>query len=310
MSTSNPGSYPLPTASISGNLVTVDDLTRPVTVITERIFELLDANMGYFIEKVLGRFPNPVIGGGVRYREMFPEDWFLDPTRSGRGRAPGAEAPLVGGLRRASKMAYPASWAAKLEVTDEARSVNDVMSVEQDITALGNSLGAWVQDSGIAAIEAFITSASRAVTSTVNWRQAYASGVINADPATLPIADFALAKLQRQNDKVGYHMREDLQLLSNGEDLMYLDLIYGDKLETLLKRQGIGEILSSPEVTEGSPIIVAPGGAGYIAYQKELATEEGRGPVGTFKDVFATETQPVFALTNAAAIQSIAGVNA
>lgn len=299
----NPVAQPLGGPTVSGTLITVDVLTKPATRIPAVIRDLVAANQGYFAEDVFATPGMTVEGGAVIYNETFPEDQFLDPTQSIAPRAPGSEAPRIGSLRKAPKIARPESWSGSIEVTDEARRRNDVIAVQREFRVAANTFADRIQTRAIETLNAAVTAWGRTV-SGGNWRAALTSGVVNADPATLPQRDFALVKKQFRTDKVG--QVPDLMIV-NPEDAFYLDLIYGDKLQALLDRYGL-TMKESPVVTEGNPLFVVSKQVGTMAFEKPLGQEYTR--EGTrFTDVFTLEAVPVFVAHDASAIVQLTGIN-
>lgn len=300
----NPVAQPLGGPTISGTTITVDVLVNSPSVINQQIRDLVAANQGYFAEDIFATPGFTVSGGAIIYTESFPEDNFLDPTQSIAPRAPGAEAPRIGSLRRAPKVARPESWSGSIEVTDEARRRNDVITVQKEFRAAANTFADRIQTRALATLQAAVTAWSRTVTSTVNWRAALADGVPNADPADLPQADFAAVQSQFIADKVG--VRPDL-LVIHQDDAFYLDLIYGDKLPALLGRYGL-TMKVTPQATEGSPYFAKSKQIGNIAFEKPLDNEKSR--EGNRKtDVFTLESVPVFVAHDASAIVQLVGVD-
>lgn len=300
----NPVAQPLGGPSVSGTTITVDTLVASPTIINAQIRDLVAENQGYFAEDIFSTPGFSVEGGAILYTETLPQDLFLDPTQTIAPRAPGAEAPRVASLRRPPKVSRPESWSGSIEVTDEARRRNNVISIDTQFRTLSNTFADKLQTRAIETLNTAVTAWSRTVTSTVNWRAALTNGVPNADPVDLPQADFALVLNQFVTDKAG--VRPDT-LIIHPDDAMYLDLIYGDKLPALLSRYGL-TIRETILATEGSPLFVKRGQVGTMAFEKPLDTEYQR--IARRKtDEYIVEATPIFVAHDASAVVQLAGVD-
>jgi hypothetical protein len=298
----SPVAAPLGAPTVSGTLVTVDDLLNPVTEIPETIRELSAANEGYFAEEIFSTPGYSVQGGAVLYTPSGPDDHFLDPNQGLAPRAPGAEAPRLGINRKGRLVAPVESWSGSIEVYDETRRRNDVRAVTRALTRAANSFADILQSRAIATLDAFVTASSRTVVGT-NWGVARPNGVPDADPLTLPQRDFALVMAQFAADKTG--IRPDVLIL-NQDDAFYLDTIYGEKLQALLDRYRL-RLRVSPHKTSGTADFVKAGEVGQIAFEKPFDTELTR--EGTRKtDVYTMEATPVFVADEAAAILRVTGI--
>lgn len=310
MTSQNPTAYPLGGVVPNGTLVSVDMLTKSPTVMYAVIQKLVASNQGYFAAKLLRMPGMSVEGGAILYQDMFPQDLFLDPTQDLAPRSPGAESPLVGSTRRPWKVAKPQSLAGKIEVTDEARLRNNVIAVQQDFTRLANSFADRLQTWALASITAFIAGLSGARTiAGTGWRQPHTQGITFADPMTTPAKDFGNVLALFIADKSG--VRPDTVVLHQN-DAMYLRMLYGGaaKLSEFLASYGITDLLETPLATEGQALFVKGGEMGVIAFEKPLSSEQNRGPVGTWKDIYAFEARPVFVVNNATALAIVTGINA
>lgn len=293
----NPQASPLLGPSVSGTRVTVDTLTKPHTKIPQVIRDLVAANEGYFAEDIFATPGFTVEGGAIEYVESFPEDHFLDPNQSIGPRAPGSEAPIVGSLRKAPKIARPESWAGQIEVHDEQRRRNDVIAVQTAFRQAANTFADRIQSRAITTLNEFVTAAGREIDSVVDWTAALEDGVPNADPATLPQTTFAEVTKQFIADKAG--VRPDL-LIVHQDDAFYLDQIYGEKLAALLQRYNLS-MRVSPQQEEGEAIFARSKQVGVIAFEKPLDTEYTR--EGKRKtDVYTMESTPVFVAHDASAV--------
>ena len=292
----NTTASPLLGPSVSGTRVTVDTLTKQHTKIPQIIRDLVAANEGYFAEEIFATPGFTVEGGAIEYTESFPEDHFLDPEQTIGPRAPGSEAPIVGSKRKGPKIARPESWAGQIEVHDEQRRRNDVITVQGDFRKAANTFADKLQSRAIETLDAFIDATSREIDS-INWGAALSSGVPNADPATLPQVTFAAVMKQFIADKAG--VRPDLLILHQ-DDAFLLDRIYGEKLPALLDRYKL-RMLVSPQQTATEAVFAKAKQVGVMAFEKPLDTEYTR--EGKRKtDVYTMEATPVFVAHDASAV--------
>lgn len=303
----NPVANPLGGPTISGTTITVDALTNPPTIIPEVIRSLVASNEGYFIERVFQTGGFTVNGGAIIYTESFPEDLFLPDDQSIAPRAPGSEAPLLGSTRRAPKVARPESWSGSIEVHDEARRRNLVRAITRQFQQAANTFADRLQTRGIETLYAAVAAWGRQGVG-LPWRNPTisAAGVPNADPTTLPGADFANVFTQFVNDRVG--VRPDL-LIIHPDDANRLDVLYPNNLlRDLLDRYNL-TMLVTVQAQEGAPLFVASGQVGVMAFEKPLEqeyTREGK----RFTDVYSMETVPVFVADAAEAVWQLTGVDA
>lgn len=299
-----PVTYPLGGTSVSGTTVTVDVLTASPTRVSAVVRDLVAGNEGYFAEEIFSTPGMTVDGGAIIYDEVTVGDYFLDTDASLAPRAPGSESPIVSMPRQPVLVAKVESWAGKFEVTDEARRRNNVNQVQGAMTRIANTLADRIQARAIAAMNAFITAKSRVVTG-IDWGQAYTNGVPNANPVTLPQRDLALVLSQFIKDKTG--VRPDVLIL-HPDDAFLLDVIYGDKLQALLDRYKL-RLRITDHQTQGEAVFAKAGQMGFMAFEKPLSTEQGRGPVGTWKDIYAVEATPILVANDATAVLRLTGIN-
>lgn len=293
------GTSPLGGPAVSGNLITVDAMTNPPSRILAIIRDLVAANEGYFAEEIFATPGFTVAGGAIIYDETFPEDHFLEDDGRPAPRAPGSEAARLSVGRRAPKIARPESWAGSLEIHDEARRRNNVILVTNMFRRAANTFADIIQDRAEATLADFITASARTIDG-INWGVALPTGVAQADPATLPQADFALAQKQFVEDKAG--VRPD-RLVLNTADALRLDVIYGDKLPALLARYGL-ELRISPRRPVGKALFLKSKQVGVIAFEKPLDQEHTRH--GNRKtDEYTLESTPVFVANDASAVLEV-----
>lgn len=305
--------YPLFGPTVSGTIVSVDTYLNPPTVIPEFVRSFAADNQGYFIEDVFATPGWTVQGGAVIFTPTFPEDMFLDSDQSLAPRAPGADSPLIGAQRFEPQVVRPESISGKIEVPDESRRRNDVFAVQNLFRKTANTFADRMQTRGMEALNAAITAWGREISS-ISWADAAAAtgGTINVARTTQPAATFEQVLQQFINDKTG--VRPDT-LIASTTDAMNLGLIYGGGpltagAQAVLDNYGITNFHRTPLQPAGEAIFAKSKQVGSIAFEKPLGQEQGRGPIGTWKDIYALEMQPVFVAMDASAVLRVTGLNA
>jgi len=297
---------PLGGTSVSGTALTVDMMTNPPTIIPQLIRDFTAENQGYFIESILDTPAGIVEGGAVVGTPTFPSDQFLDPNKGLAPRAPGAESPTIGALRRPPMIFRPESWAGLIEITDEARRWNKIEEVVNLFRRTSNSFADRMQTSGLNAIKAAVASWGRTASS-VGWATAAAEAAINAVRSNEPAATFEQVENQFIADKTG--VRPDTIILHPNEK-SHLREIYGKNLAEFLADYGINQMYATPLQTPGTGWWVKSNQVGSIRWDKPLGQEMQRGPAGTFKDEYALEMCPIYVLLDAGSILEMTGLNA
>lgn len=303
-----PAYAPLGGTSVSGTAITVDMLTTPPEIIPQLVRDFTSENQGYFIEDIYAVPAGQLRGSAVIVTPTLPEDQFLDSAKDIEGRAPGADSPTIGGKRREPVIYRPKSWAGKIEVTDEARRWNLVEEVTNDFRRAANSFADKVQTDGLNAIKDFIASTGRTMSS-ISWTDAAAAsgGVINVARTTQPTATFRAVLEQFIEDKTG--VRPDTVIMNQQEGTSLTE-VWDDKVAAILARFGITNVYETPEMEAGKAWFVKKNQVGSIRFDKTLEQEYQRGPAGTWKDVYAMEIAPVFALIDAGSILEVTGLAA
>lgn len=306
----NPVAQPLGGATVSGTTITVDTYVNPPARIPAIIRSLVSDQQGYFAEQVLGTLGAPVNGGAVIVEETFPEDFFLPGGEGPTPRAPGAEAPRLGSTRHEPKVKRPESWSGSIEVTDEARQRNMVISVQRQFTQAANSFADILNRRAIQVLIEAVEGWERKLESKVNWHEAHSEGMVNVDPLKLPAYDIGRVLKQFFDDKVG--VAPDTAIMHTTEGL-YLDMLYPGNpmvptVDSVFSRYGINKIIRTPLMTEGNVLFLKSGAPGVIAWEKPLHQEYTREGI-RFTDVYSLECRPVYAMFDASAVLMLEGTN-
>lgn len=303
----NPVGIPVGGTSVSGTSITVDDLTKPVTVVAPIIADLVEQSRGWFARDIFA-MPGMTVDVAIKYQDVLPEDLFLDATASLAPRAPLAESPLVSGSRQDVKLALPRSAAGSFEVSDEARQENLVWGIQQLQRQVANTFAYKMQSWAMQALEAFITASGRTDTSTAPWRKPHTGGLAVVNPLDMPHTTLAEMTLQFESDLAG--VLPDIMVV-HPDDAYWLRTIYGSNsgVQDMLDDYGLRMIVS-PLRTEGAPLFVKSQQVGMIAFQKPLTTEEERLTGGRWGDRYNLEMKPIFVANDATALLELTGVDA
>lgn len=284
-----------------GTALTVDDWVNPPTQIPELVAAFTAENRGYWIEDVYNVPGLTVAGGAVIYSENYPDDFFTRPDGRPAPRAPGSEAVKLAFGRRTRKIARPESYAGDIEVHDEERRWNAVLSIIDKFRRAGNTFADILQASGEEALTDYVQASARYVVSPPGSDWAAADPVINSnstDPR--PSAEFARVDRLFLEDKSG--IQPDL-LITSPEDAEHLDRVYEDKLPALLQRRGL-ELRVSVRRPTGRRLYLKKKAVGTIAWDKPLDqeyTREGKRKT----DVYTLEAVPVYVTNGADAVLEV-----
>lgn len=282
-----------------GRLV-VDDYLNPPSEMPDLIRRLSLENEDYWIEEV---FTNPGITvetGALIYTASHPADLFLPAGHTLRPRAPGTEAARISTTRRRRSMAYAEDWSFSLEVTDEARAINDVMGIQDTFQRASNSLTDILQNRGEQTLADFLTlNADRTLTDPPGSDWAAADPIANTtstDPR--PTDEFARVRREFREDKTG--LRPDVLIVSP-EDEEHLNRIYGGQLAQTLQTAGL-RVRSSVRREPGERLYVRAGQVGALAWQKPITEPVYERLPGRWTDAFHFDCKPVFVARGADAM--------
>lgn len=280
--------YPLGSASVSGNNLTVDLMLKEPTRINAYLSDL--ALKGYFAERIFAN-GGGVSGGSLVYTQLTSNDLF--PVRGGQKVAPGAEFPEVTFDRPEPKTAQVEKFGGKFRVTDEARDRNDLSLIQTEGAKLGNDIQRWLHARALTELEAGITAIGSDVQIAGNsWADATELTISTENKAALPAAD--LAEIRRR--AAVHELGADYNLLVlHPNEFAALSIIYGDA-ESWLKAQGFGVAVSN-QVTAGTAYAVAERLVGQVRYEQALKTVTYRDD-STESTIVQSSIRPVFAVTN------------
>lgn len=260
------GTYPLPVSHpfgppvVTGTSITVEAMLNQPTRITRMVMDLTRER---FIADRIFTNGGGVTGGAVVYDAAQENDLYTN--RDIEQVEPAAEFPLVTTDQTAPEVATVEKWGAKVFITDEARDRNDSAGFTKLIRQMSNTIVRKLNQRAVAALEAAIADNSRNVVGQ-NWS--------TYDPETdapqdSPAYDFGRAQMQADNEEMGI----DFSLwIVNPQEALNLSAIYGPGLNA----PGMPSFYSSPRVTAGTALVVAPGQVGQQRIEKPLGTETWR----------------------------------
>ena len=280
--------YPLGSASVSGNNLTVDLMLKEPTRINAYLSDI--ALKGYFAERIFAN-GGGVSGGSLVYTQLVANDLF--PARGGQKVAPGAEFPEVTFDRPEPKTAQVEKFGGKFRVTDEAKDRNDLSQIQSEGIKLGNDVQRWLHARALAELEAGITAVGSDVQITgKSWADATALTISTENKAALPAADLAEIRKRGLVNELG----SDYNLLVlNPQEFANLSIIYGSA-EAWLQSQGFSVAVSNV-VTAGTAYAVQEGTVGQVRYEQPLKTVTYRDD-STESTIVQASIRPVFAVTN------------
>lgn len=293
--------YPLALPTLNGNAITVDLMLKEPTRITNYLSDITLQN--FWANRVFSA-AGGVSGGALLYSQLMANDLYTD--RDIQNVEPGGEFPIVTSSRPEPKLAFVEKFGGKFPVTDEARDRNDPTLLQQETQKLGFTMNRGIHRRAIATLDASITAIGADVQVVgTSWADAAALTLTTTNNLALPAADFGKAKLKAETFELGGSFN---LWIVNPQEAFNLDVIYGDKLDALLRRHNI-ELISTNRVNPGEAYVVSEGNVGQMRLEKALATETWRDP-----EVESTWVQssvrPLFAVTNPYSVLKFTGLAA
>lgn len=260
------GTYPMPVShpfgppTVSGTSITVEAMLAQPTRITRMIMDLTRQR---FIADQIFANGGGVTGGAVVFDSVQKNELYTN--RDVEQVEPAAEFPLVTSDQVTPDIATVEKWGGKTFITDEARDRNDSAGFTKLIRQLANTIVRKLNQRAIATLEAAIADNSRNVIGN-NW--ATYNPEVDA-PNKSPAYDFGRAQMQADNEEMGM----DLTLwLVNPQEMLSLQAIYGPTLSNPI----MPRFYSSPRITAGTALAIAPGQVGQMRIEKPLSSATWR----------------------------------
>src|SRR3982750_487034 len=299
MTSPAPVAYPLGPPTYSGNSLTVDTALQQPARVTRRIADITLQN---FIVSDIFASGSGVTGGAVVYDQALLNELYLERDVERVG--PGDEFPVVTSVRTAPQVAPVEKWGGKFFVTDEARARNDIISFNNQVTQLANTITRKVNQRAITTLDAAIAALGGAGTFVgQNWSTVVTGGSSQSNNSAWPAADFAKGQMLADVDELGGVY--DLWILHPAQAAQ-LALVYGPALAQVLQSFGV-RIKSSNRVAAGTAYVVASGQVGSIDVEKPLTTETWR-EEKTQRTWVQADVRPVLYVTNPYSVRKVTGL--
>jgi hypothetical protein len=287
--------------------IVVDDYTADISRMPEIVRAFARSNEGYWIEDVYDTPGWTVSGGAVRYSITGPDDHFLQAGKEPAPRAPGSEAPHLGGTKRRPILKSPENLSGRLDVTDEARRSNDVIEVRRTFMQTANTFARIMQEIGEETLDALITAEDRILWggsgTFTDWDAAQPVNMLSADPITHPRPALEFARVRRTFVEERGGVVPDAVMWSP-EDAEHFDRVYEERGDAVLMRHGITATYTSVRLTPGIRRYFRRGQIGVLAWEKPMDTEQVR--LGLAKtDAYVMDGSFVFVANGADAILEV-----
>lgn len=296
---------PLLPPTVSGTTYTVDFLLNNPTRVNAVVADLTMSN--FFLNTVFST-GGDVQGGAVLYDQANYLDTYTD--RDVERIEPGAEAPIVGGVRTGPYVAAVEKFGGKFATTAEARRRNQVGTYNNQLRRLANTIVRKMHQRGIATLDAAISAYTRTGAG-LSWGDAIGVSALNITPAEEPTADFAAILAALENLEMGYSYDT---LIVNPQEAKFLRILYKNELRAVLSDNGITNFIVTPRQTAGSAKVLAGGQVGEMRLEEPLRTTTADELTSAPSLVEQTWTQslvnPVFFVTDPYALFELTGLAA
>lgn len=300
MPTPNPVTYPLGAPVQQGSKLTVDTALNQPGRITKRLADL--TLQKFIVDKIFASSGASVASGAIIFDKVIRNELYT--TNDVEQRAPGDEYRTVQSDRGEPEVAKSEDWGGKFQVTDQARSRNNVAVFDNQVTALANTIVRKVNTRAVATLDAAITQLGGAgVVPGHDWSNVTLSGNAPTPNNARPFADFAKAQLAADIEELG--VTYDLWLV-NPQELHNLRIAYGPDLAEILREASL-ELFSSNRVNAGTAYGVARGQVGFLDYERQLQTETWR-ESKTRSTWVQSFVEPIMGVTNPYSIKKITGL--
>jgi hypothetical protein len=292
---------PLSAPTVSGTTVTVDFLLNNPTRVTRIVADLVMSN--FFLNRVFAT-GGDVQGGAVLYDQPTYLDVYTD--RDVERVAPGAEFPILTGVRVAPLVAQVEKFGGKFPVTDEARRRNNISRVTNQMRRVANTIVRKMNQRGIAELNAVVTATGRTASS-ISWSNATTLSMTTSTPATRPGRTFAQALLEAEMNEAGYTYNTAIVHPNESENLRS---VYEDNLDGMLGDYGISDLIVTPRQPAGQAIILAGASVGELRLEEPLrtVTEREGAPELREQTWIQTAVNPIMYVTDPFALIQMTGI--
>lgn len=297
-----PLTFPIGGPDLSGNQMTVDMLAEQPTRITRTINDM--ALQRFFVNRLLVIGGN-VSGGAVVYDQATQNELYA--TRDVQRVEPGEEFPIVTMDRGAPRTAQVEKFGGKFPITDEARRRNNIVTINNAIRRLANTIQRKMQQRTLAEIAAAIAEHSRFATVT-SWSDALALTDATRTRGAEPGAGLAAAQREADENELGY--RYNILILNPQEEESLLTYYGPDKVDAVLAGYGITDRFSTPRQPAGKALLAAERQVGEMRLEVPLSEEKWRDKDGRQQDWYQASINPVTYVTDPFAILELRGLAA
>ncbi len=301
----SPVAYPLGPPTVSGTLITIDELLAQPTRITRDIADIAQQRM--FTDRIFTPAGN-IQGGAVLFEQPNAVLSDLYAERDVQEVAPGAVFPLMTFLRGQPMVARPRKIGGKWYVTREARLRNDTALLARYIRQTGNTIIHKTDQMALAELDAVATAQTRFRTGQ-SWSTAAAVTQLNRSGINLPLADIIAAQNAVDLEERGVVLNG---IVLHPNDNASLVQVYGaDNVDSVLASAGITERFVSPRQTAGRARLYAAGMVGEWRNEFPLTEEveaEGVADGGRQRTWYQWSISPSMYVTDPYAYMEIRGI--
>ncbi|PKF69346.1 major capsid protein [Corynebacterium mastitidis] len=293
-------------ATTDGDRLTVDQALKEPSFIEERIAHLAEGQL--FVDQIFTQDATPVEGGAVIYGRVLAKHRFT--TENPAPRQPGDEYQQVYRLRPEMRTAAVQDFGGKFAVTDEAIRRNRTADLDNDVTALTNTIVRKINTEAISALNAAIEETQDdglvEVAADIPWSEAFAIGAptTQTQAAALPAASIAraLGEAETADESATFN-----RLIVTPTTRAALRICYGPDLGRVLDDFGL-TLITTTGLPEGTALLVDQAKVGFIRYEEPLTVTTWRDEAHrqTWVQAYAC---PVLGITNPAALAVIRGVD-
>jgi len=302
MAETAPLTFPIGGPDVDGNRVTVDLLANQPTRITRLISNL--ALVRFFVDRILV-IGGDVSGGAVLYDQATVNELYT--TRDVQRVEPGEEFPLVTTDRQQPRTAQVEKFGGKFPITDEARARNNIVTINNAIRRLSNTIQRKMQQRALTEIYAAIEEHTRYATVT-SWSDALSIAEAARTRGSEPGAAFGAAAREAAENELGYTYNI---LILNPQEEESLVTFYGpDKVDAVLSGYGITDRFATPRIAAGRALLAAEKQVGEMRLEKPLGEETWRDKDGREQDWYQASIRPVVYVTDPFAFLELRGLDA
>lgn len=307
-----PLTYPLGPPTISGNLITVDEMIQQPEMITRDIAEL--SMQKFYMDRVFDS-GGGVSGGALLFERPNPLATDLFGEREPKEVAPGSEFPLQTFTRGVPMVARPRKIGNKWFITREAVNRNNPSRLKNAMVQTANTLRRRIENLGLAELAAVVTAETRFITGT-SWSAYAGLTPDNRTGITGPVADIAVGLAQADTEERGVEF--DSMIMNTAQALSVRQAFPGMTLQQVFSLsddpdtgQGIRNIFVTPRMTAGRVLLFESGRVGTWRNEFPLEQEtewEGVASGGRQRWWYQWSISPMFVVLDQFAMLEIRGI--